>query len=165
MNNNKRKKLICTTALLATLLVYPYKKEYNPKYKILNDPNGPFASYSLGYIYIGSRSYLLDLPNVGPNDVLIEDQRYFEDPNMSIYQSYNIVDKDIRNEILEVICIYEQIYPSKWDRTIDSMRLEWFCHNLSYNLNYKTEKSCDVDLNNDDESKYSSKVLQRIFRL
>jgi hypothetical protein len=84
---------------------------------------------------------------------------------MVIRNSYNINDKDIRNDILEVLCIYEEMYPSNWDRSIESMRFEWFCHNAAYYVNYKVDDAYEVDLNNNDESKYDSKVLRRIFRI
>ena len=84
---------------------------------------------------------------------------------MVICNSCNIRDKDIRNEILEVLCCYEEMYPSRWDRTIESMRLEWFYHNVSYYLNYKVSHSSEVDLNNGDEERYDNKVLSRILRI
>ena len=84
---------------------------------------------------------------------------------MVIYNSCDIVDKDIRNDILEVLCEYEERYPTDWDRSIESMRLEWLCHNMAYCFNYRTDDSCEVDLNNSDEEKYDKKVLSRILRL
>ena len=84
---------------------------------------------------------------------------------MVICNSCNIKDKDIRNDILEVLCIYEEMYPSNWDRSIESMRFEWFCHNAAYYVNYKVDDAYEVDLNNNDESKYDNKVLRRIFRI
>lgn len=84
---------------------------------------------------------------------------------MIICSSCEIKDKDIRNDILEVLCCYEEMYPSDWDRTIESMRFEWLCHNMAYYVNYKVDDSSEVDLNNSDESKYNSKVLSRIFRI
>lgn len=84
---------------------------------------------------------------------------------MVICNSYCIKDKDTRNEILEVLCCYEEMYPSNWDRSIESMRVEWFCHNTAYNFNYRVDDSFEVDLNNKDEDKYSNKVLRRLFRI
>ena len=57
------------------------------------------------------------------------------------------------------------MYPSEWDRSLESMRLEWFCHNASYYMNYKIDSSYEVDLNNKDEDKYDSEVLRRFLRL
>jgi hypothetical protein len=163
--NNKKKKIIVTSIAAALILSYPYKHKYKKNYNILDEDGGAFASYSDGLIYIGNRDYLLSLDNINEGDILVEDQRYFEDPNMVIYNSCDIVDKDIRNDILEVLCEYEERYPTDWDRSIESMRLEWLCHNMAYCFNYRTDDSCEVDLNNSDEEKYDKKVLSRILRL
>lgn len=144
--------------------IYPYKHNYHPHYTILND-DGPFAQYSNGYVYIGDREYLQGLHNITENDVLILDERDDRDPNLSIFNSGKIKDKETRNEILEIICVYEFMYPTKWYRSIESMRFEWFCHNVSYYLNYKVDQSCDVDLNNKDEKKYDNEFVRRLLRL
>lgn len=162
---NKKKKILATSIAAALILAYPYKHKYKKNYTILDDNDGAFASYSNGLIYIGSRDYLLSLDNLNEGDILIEDQRYFEDPNMVIYNSCDITDKDIRNDILEVICEYEMRYPTNWDRTIESMRFEWLCHNMAYYFDYRVDDTSEVDLNNDDEEKYDQKVLSRIFRI
>lgn len=84
---------------------------------------------------------------------------------MFIRESYKITDKDKRNQILEVLCEYEKNNPSEWDRSIESMRLEWFIHNMGHELDYKKDHSDDVDLNNEDEEDYDDKVLRKLFRL
>lgn len=96
---------------------------------------------------------------------MVIDERDKEDSNMIICDSCRIKDKDTRNDILEVLCIYEEMNPSDWDRSIESMRFEWFCHNAAYYVNYKVDDSSEVDLNNKDEDKYNNKVLRRIFRI
>lgn len=156
------KRLIFISVLILLLSSYLSKHKYKSKYEILDDK--AFASYSNGLIYIGDKEFLESI-EVNDGDVLILDERDLEDPNMSIYNSCDISDKDIRNEILEVICCYEEMYPSRWDRTIESMRLEWLCHNISYFFNYKVDHSSDVDLNNGDEGIYDNKVLSRILRI
>ena len=164
-DNNKKKIIIITGAAIILFSLYPYKKTYHPFYKIINDPNGPFAIYSQGCIYIGDENYLSSLTNLNEKDILICDQRFNSDPNIEIYNSCLIKDKDVRNEILEVICLYEELYPSNWNRTIESMRLEWYCHNICYELNFMTDHSSEVDLNNKDENKYNNKFVRRLFRL
>ena len=84
---------------------------------------------------------------------------------MVIQNSYCITNKETRNDILEIINYYEVMNPSDWDRSIESMRLEWFCHNVSYYMNYKKDCSFEVDLNNKDEKKYDSEVLRRLLRI
>ncbi len=107
----------------------------------------------------------MDSIDVFEGDVLIEDFRYGDNPDMCIYDSYKIDDKDKRNDILEVLCLYEDMYPSSWDRSIDSMRLEWYMHNLGHYLNYKKDHNDNVDLDNEDEDDFDNKVLTRLLRL
>ena len=131
----------------------------------MDEENGPFAEYSDGYIYIGDENYINSLENTNSCDILVIDERDKLDPNMVICDSCVIKDKDTRNDILEVLCCYEEMYPSNWDRSVESMRFEWFCHNAAYYVNYKVDDSSEVDLNNNDEDKYNNKVLSRVFRI
>lgn len=151
---------------IGTILIlgFPYKHKYENGYTILDDGEA-FASYSDGLIYIGDIDYINSLENINSCDILVIDQRDKADPNMVICDSCVINNKDIRNDILGVLCEYEKMYPSDWDRSIESMRFEWFCHNVAYYFNYRVEDSYEVDLNNADEEKYNSKVLRRIFRI
>ena len=162
-----KKKLLAVSAALVLLTTYgSIEHDYNPQYQIIDEqPCGPFGCYSCGYIYIGSKSYLASLTDINENDILVEDQRFSSDPNMKIYSSYRIDDRDLRNEILEVLCRYEECYPSPWDRTIESMRLEWLMHNYSYFFNHETNRTEDVDLNNKEEEYYDNPILRRIFKV
>ena len=166
IKSRKKKAIgISAGAFVLAMLAYLYKHQYKPNYQILDKCEGPYASYSCGFVYIGDKEYLNSLEGLSLNDILVLDERDQKDPNIEIYNSYIINDKDIRNEILEIICCYENEYPSEWDRSIESMRLEWFCHNVSWYLNYKTDRTSEVDLNNKDEERYDQKVLSRILKL
>lgn len=165
MKSKNKKKLLCCAAAVLILVAYTNKKKYHPDYAILDIDNGPFAEYSDGYVYIGTEEYLNSLTNIGPNDILVRDERDKEDPNMVIMNSFCITDKETRNDILEIINYYEVMNPSDWDRSVESMRLEWFCHNVSYYMNYKKDRSFEVDLNNKDEDKYDNEVLRRFLRI
>lgn len=160
----KWKRKFASIAAFIILLSYTHDHSYESHYEILDDDLA-YASYRNGNIYIGDMDFLLQLkPTEG--DILVLDQRSrIVDPNMKIYHSYEITDRDTRNEILEVLCSYEKEHPSDWDRSIESMRLEWFCHNVSYLFEYESFRSSAVDLNNADEKKFDSKILQKIFRL
>ena len=154
----------------ASFVLYTYIKcehVYKPNYTITEDEEY-FAKYSKGKVYIGSIDYIESLKDkVNKDDILVIDTRNTcNDPNMQIISSYEINNKDTRNEILEILLIYEDLYPSKWDRTIESMRLEWFIHNLSHSFNYKKDHSDDVDLDNDDQEKYDNvKILNKLLHL
>ncbi len=84
---------------------------------------------------------------------------------MKIYSSYRIHDKEIRNDILEVLCRYEVCYPSRWNRSIEFMRLEWTIHNISYLFHNRRDRTRDVDLDNFDEKNYDKKILNKILKL
>ena len=124
-----------------------------------------YATYSDGNVYIGDKCFLRGV-DCNDGDVLVEDLRDdAEDPNFKIIDSKELIDKDKRNEILEILCCYEREYPSNWDRSIESMRLEWFMHNIGYDNGLATNRTRDVDLNNGDENKYNNKVLSKILRI
>ncbi len=161
----KRKKILFTSILLFLLSFYHEDYEYHADYEIISkDDSLAYAKYRNGLIYIGDRDFLSCI-DCEEGDILIEDQRYNElNPNMKIYSSYKVLDRESRNDILEVIQKYEEDYPSIWERSIDSMRLEWFLHNFSYDIGFKRDSTTNVDLNNLDEDLYSHKVLQKILR-
>ncbi len=158
------KRTFIVGALLALLTYHCIDYQYQPTYEILDECDEAFARYSKGKIYIGSKKYLSNLKNVNEDDILVEDLRDTENPDFKIHNSYLITDRNIRNEILVVLCEYEKCYPSNWDRTIESMRLEWLAHNLSYIFNYEQHRTMDVDLDNNDEIYYNNKVLQKVLK-
>jgi len=123
-----------------------------------------YATYSDGAVYIGDRCFL-DGVNCNEGDILVEDLRYNDDPDMKVINSIDIKDKNKRNEILEILCSYEEDNPSTWNRSIESMRLEWLMHNISYDYGLEKRRTKDVDLDNEDEDEYDNKVLSKIFKL
>lgn len=166
---NKLKKALISIGVCALVFSY-YATDYNydRSYEIL-DNDLAFASYCDGNIYIGDGRFLRDVYTSGvcsEGDIFVLDKRYYSpDPDMKVISSCNIKDKNIRNDIIEVLQIYEEMYPSDWDRTTESMRLEWYMHNASYDFNFEKDRTCDVDLDNDDEEKYDNKILNKILKL
>ena len=128
--------------------------------------NGICTSYSEGIVYIGDKFFLNKIKSIISNeDVLVEDLRYLSDnPDMKIIDSYNIRDLNIQKEILNILCEYEKCYPSKWERSLDSMENEWFIHNLCYDVGVLKGNSKDVDLDNKDEGIYSFE-LKKVLKL
>ncbi len=151
-------------ALLALLSYHFIDFQDNPTYEIIEECDEAFARYSKGKIYIGNKEYLNSLKCINENDILVEDLRDSKDPDFKIHNSYLVTDRNIRNEILTILLEYEQRYPSNWDRTIESMRLEWLAHNLSYIFNYELHRTADVDLNNEDEKLYDNTMLQKMLK-
>lgn len=162
MNFKKKNKIIITSLVL--LIYLNHRHHYKPEYRILPKKEEAYASYEDGLIYIGNKNYIDNIIKKD-GDILIEDRRFDDDPDMVICNSCKVTDKELRNEILEVICKYEKDNNSNWDRSIESMRVEWFMHNLCYRLKYKTDHTMDVNLNNEDEEKYNNKILQLIFKI
>ncbi len=162
---NKFKKKLITVGIAVTILsaYCATTPKYDANYELLNDSDA-FACCNCGTVYIGNASFLRNIPK-DDKIILIEDQRKGIDPNMKIYDSCSICNKEDRNDILEILGEYERQNPSNWDRSIDSMRLEWLMHNISYDLNIEHNRTTDVDLDNEDENKYSSKLLQYLFRV
>ena len=168
MDENKKKwrRRMLIAGMTLSLLAYGgYEHVYVPQYEIMDESSQEFACYSQGRIFIGNRRFLTSIKDIQKGDILVLDQRHSDDPNMKIISSYEINDKDIRNEILEVLCRYEEKYPSEWDRTIESMRLEWLMHNLSYDFCNQQGRTKDVDLNNQDEDYYRNDLLNLIFKI
>ena len=165
MKQKIKKKILYIGAFLF-LLYNHVDKVYYPKYEILQN-NLVFARYSGGKIYIGKYSYLKECYTYyEEGDIFILDSRYsINNPSMKTFSSYEIHDKDIRNEILDVLCRYEECFPSNWDRSIESMRLEWFMHNVSYLFHNRRDRTTDVDLDNNDEEKNDDQFFMKILKL
>lgn len=168
MKNLKLKKAIVILAATYVVLTCTGSgREYNPNYEInhSDEDTKPFATYEDGDIYIGNQTYIDSIKDkVDEDDILVVDKRTLEDSDMCILDSYRISDANTRNTILEVLEEYEKLYPSSWDRTIESMRNEWEIHNILYHLNYKEYRTGHVDLNNEDEEIYDDIVLTKILR-
>lgn len=170
---NARTKRILKKATLcllsATILCHAFNKmkitNHHPQINTEYDGTNYFASYSEGKIYIcqeQDKKSFLSLKE--GNDVVVVDKRDGLDPDMIIIDSYSIYDTFNMKEILEALMEYERIDPSEWDRTYESMRNEWICHNVSYLCNYKREHTDDVDLNNADEELYREINIPKLIK-
>ena len=171
----KKKKLrilIASLCSVACLSYCSYDADYNPQYEILASKDGPFGKYSNGLIYIGDQDYIDSIKDqINPTDVLIivggnynEDTNKDNDQNVKILSSCEITDPEDRLEILNVLEIYSKVHETEWQRSVDSMRVEWAIHNILYDLHYKRNRTEDVDLNNSEEEFYSNFILQRIIK-
>ena len=164
MASRFKKKFILVTAAVFTFAFFKHDHEYTPNYELLSDGEA-FASYNDGLVYIGNQEFLDNIQEVHEHDVLVLDERNKLDKNVKIYSSYKINDKDTRNDIICVICEYDNMYPSDWNRSIETMRLEWFVHNLLYNLHYQVDRTKDVDFTYDEEKTDDKKLIRKIFKV
>ena len=89
------------------------------------------------------------------NVVRVVDYRSNSDSNIKILDSYKIESPKIQRIILTALVNYNVQNPStpSWNRTIDSMVLEWDIHNVAYNFGISPTSTAHVDLNNGDEGK------------
>ena len=161
---NLKKKLIILGLSLSIIGYTSIDYFYTPKIEISEDGDS-FARYSLGKVYIGDHKYLKSLDNIEEFDILVEDLRGEKDPNMKVYNSIKINDRELVNEIIEILLEYERQNPSKWNRTAESMRVEWIMHNLSYLFNIERNRTLDVDFNNGDQEKYDKIVVRKLLKL
>ena len=164
----KRKtKIIITSITLMGLLFVRIEKNYvyTPRYSIVdnNKKNIWQAKYRYGNVYIvKDLSYI---KKVNDNDIIVLDARSDPDPDMTIISSYEVTDKEARNDVLRIIMEYESCYPSDWDRSMESLRLEWFIHNTLYDIDYKRDHTDNVDFDNSDEKEYYHPILNKILML
>lgn len=161
----KYKNLIIASSIVLLSLPLTFKnRSYNPKITIIEESDEQsFGTYSNGTVYIGTEEEINSIKDkVNPEDILIYDERDKKDPNFKILDSYRITSPEERNEILLLLEEYEKLYPSKWNRTLESLRNEWEIHNILYNFNFQLNHTTDVDLNNLDEIVYKSKYLTKL---
>ena len=171
MKNLKIRNTILLLTATTLTFVSPFTKDariYDLNYSInssynYQDTTIPFASASCGDIYVIDEA--LEETYKPPTDdaIVIVDETKKDDPNMKIIESCNIHDPNQMMEILEVVKIYNKLYPSSWERSIDSMMNEWEVHNALSCIRYKPTHTDHVDLNNKDEKAYKSKVLTKVF--
>ena len=165
----KKRLLIYLSITLGIGSYLLYEHPYQNNYTINSEDSDAFGSYSKGNIYIGRLDYLESLKGkIKPGDVLIlqgykVDEGY-NDPNYKIISSYLITDKDDRDDILKVLQIYNQVYPWEFNRSLESMRIEWTVHNILYNLGIEKDRTNEVDLNNGDEEIYSNPIFKSLIK-
>lgn len=166
MKLNDKKKVLLLLSTYLTLLLIPKVKakshdmQLNDNYEI--GCEDIYATYNNRKIYISNESYIYNIIDNDSDGIYIIDSRNANNPDMKICNSYKIRSKELKNEIIDLLLKYEEDYPSKWDRTKESMYNEWVIHNICYWFSLKKESTKAVDLDNEDEDKYDSKILYKI---
>ncbi|MBR1416967.1 MAG: hypothetical protein IJ572_04040 [Bacilli bacterium] len=153
-----KKKIILLASVLFISSFYIKDKTYaESSYEIVDDNS--FATSDNGCIYIGKEDYLNSIDSISDDDILILDQRDQINPSIKIYSSYKITNSKERNKIIAIIEEYEKKNPSNWNRSTKTMRLEWLVHNILYYFDYETNRTKDVDFENDEEELYKKLLL------
>ena len=156
----KKNMIILALSSVAITAILHKKQEIVPYYVVTLE-NNSFGDYSNGSVYIGDLEYLNSLEELDfENDVLVVDERDTDDPNMKIINSYVVDDEEQMKGVITLLCEYENMYPSNWERSEYTMYREWVVHNLCHSFNYEINRTTDVDFNNEDESLYKSLVFK-----
>ena len=161
--NEKRKGIIKRITLCSSMipLLFVLKSSNlnrkNKYYRNSINISNRRIEYSKGVIYIGDIDYLNSIDELNYGDILAYDGRDNNDPNIRIYDSFKIRDYDTREEIIEALLYYEEMYPTDWNRTKNSLCREWTAHNVAYIFGINQHRTTDVDLNNGDELVYRIK--------
>ena len=167
----KKRKIIITSITIAGLALahLEFDYSYKPNYTIMDtidNHNIWKAKYRYGNVYIVKSMEMVEkVDKESDHDIIILDARSDLDPNMEIISSFKITDKEARNDIIEILMEYEKLFPSEWNRTIESMRLEWFVHNMLYNIDYERDRTDNVDFDNSDEIEYNIKFLNKVLKI
>lgn len=152
--------LLSTYLYMFSFFMPKFNKEDVNNTGIENSSFEPYTQYSNGNIYILDER-IKNIPHVDNGDIYIIDSRDSRNPDMQICDSFKIKTKEEMIEILNIMLEYEEENPSKWDRTLNSMLNEWYIHNMCY-YNYlcQSRTSC-VDMDNNDENKYSLQFIDQ----
>lgn len=87
------------------------------------------------------------------DNIYVIDFRDDDDPNLVVSNSYKIRELEMINWVLKCLKMYDDMYPSLWDRSFNSMEYEWLVHNFGYDIGFLRDSCKDVDFNNYDEGK------------
>lgn len=156
-NLDFKRSLLAITSSFVIVSLASTVEEIPANYEIISDEeNAAFAKYRNGFIYIGDEQTIREISQYANEfDILVIDERSTVDPNMIIIDSYRIKNKQDKCDIISCLLEYEKMYPSAWDRSFETMCLEWDIHNILYTIEYEQDRTKSVDLNNDDEYTYS----------
>ena len=120
-------------------------KVYNTDNFTIVIVNGSIVSYDY---------YVDNYPNRYSGCILVYDDRHTskDNPNIQIYNSYQITKLEHKIEILKVLQEYDRNNPSSisWDRSLNSLRIEWSMHNILYFL-YPTDRLAHTDFDKNNE--------------
>ena len=110
-----------------------YKKPSPPVNSVgtYNDKNGK----PIGNVYVIQFDQLNDMNNAkNKNDIVIIDNRAADKPSMQVRNSHTISNKNYQTQICQIMLDYNSNNPvtPAWNRTVDSMLIEWQAHNDGY---------------------------------
>ncbi len=105
-----------------------------------------------GTMYVVLPEVDLKVQSSGENSYFAVDRRTSADPEIVVYDSWRADSDALIRKLCGILLEHEAAHPSQWNRTLDSMAEEWEMHNAAYQIDYKTDRAKDVNLNNADEN-------------
>ena len=115
------------------------------------------------YIYTGKTEEFFDNPINTPSgfnastDIMVGDFTSGSNPNMYAYQAY-LVDAENRVSILNCLLEYDQYHNTPWERTEESLLLEWQMHHVFAAFDVSAQ---NVDFDNNEEGKDEIYYIQK----
>ena len=116
----------------------------------------PIGNYSEGNVYLVTDKD--DVHTDFPGDIVVLDYRGpNQDDGVEIAYSFVTKNKKHQMEILMLLYNFEQANPTGWNRSVDSMLIEWDAHNDSHSIltctpiNSLRERAAHVFFNNCEE--------------
>jgi len=169
MKKNTKRTLIIAGLTAALISYYKYDYPYHPNYVITED-DVAFGEYSNGKVYIGPTKYINSISHLAnENDILIMlGYEHKKDgtisPVATIISSYRIRNMNERYEILSLLDYYKVLNETEWERSLETMRVEWTLHNILYDLHVERDRTKNVDLDNSSEELYDNKFIKRLVK-
>jgi hypothetical protein len=115
-----------------------------------------------GYnIYFGNEEDLQKYLD-NKNNICVIDSSRGINPNYKICESYRITSEEEMYNIIGVIMEYDKLYPSNWHRSVDGLQIEWYLHNVCYEMNIFVDRSESVDLDMRDYFIFEDKLLKLV---
>ena len=121
------------------------------------------------YIYVGkNRSFFEDPSNHPENfssstDIMVGDFTNSSNPNMYAYRA-DLTKPQYREAILLCLLEYDEDFDTSWDRTLDSLLIEWREHKR---YAWASARAKNVDFDNDEEGKgfvdFLEKAIDAVF--
>lgn len=127
-----------------------------------SDNDDYFASCNGYNIYFGNAESLKQHSKNDKNICIIDSSKGLN-PNYRVCDSYRITNEQEMYNIIGVIIEYSKLYPSSWHRSLDGLQIEWYVHNICYEMNILVDRSDSVDLDMRDYFIFEDSVLKLIF--
>lgn len=121
------------------------------------------------YIFVGKSTDYFEDPSNHPDgfnsetDLLVGDYTSSDNPNMYAYRA-DLTRKQNRSSILECLLQYDEDFNTAWNRTLESLLVEWKEHKR---YAFASDRAKNVDFDNAEEGKdawyYAKKAWDAVF--